>query len=66
MRFERGANAPLNTLLFYSGRVKERLRLSYQKSSPFLLREMRRIGVRVLVIRLKSPKSEVKIEVFGN
>jgi len=29
----------LNTLLFYSGRVRERLRFSYQKSSPSPLRE---------------------------
>jgi len=47
----------LNALLFHSGRVKERLRLSYRKSSPSPLRETGIMGVRVLVIGLKSLKS---------
>jgi len=47
-------------------RVKERRSLSYQKSSPSPLRERGKMGVRVLVIGLKSPKSEAKIEAFEN
>ena len=61
----------LNTLYFTLRRVKERLRLSYQKSSPSCkedipIMERGIMGVRVLVTGLKSPKTEAKIEAFEN
>jgi len=63
---EEGLAPLLNALLFHSGRVKERRNLSYPKSSLSSLRERGIMGVRVLVIGLKRPKSEVKIEAFKN
>ena len=47
-------------------RVKERRGLSYQKSSPSPSRERGIMGVRVLVIGLKSLECEAKIEAFEN
>jgi len=67
----------LNTLFFHSGRVKERLRLSYPKLSPSPLRERaclrvaapaeaRDNGGEGVSEQVKSPKSEAKIEAFEN
>jgi len=54
---EDGLTPLLNTLLFHSGRVKERRSLSYKKSSSSPLRERGIMGARVLAIGLKKLKS---------
>ena len=61
---EKGLAPLLNALLFYSEESQREALPLLPKISPSPLRERGRQGVRVLVIGLKSPKSEAKIGAF--